>query len=1057
MASSANVQLALAGLGRPRFVLVSDLDHTMVQNEDPTHQRLQAFNRLWSVSFAHDSLLVFSTGRSPHLFCQLWDEAPLLNPDVLICSVGTEIFYRAPDGAWRPDTAWTAHLDRGWDRDAVAAVAGAVPQLTPQVASEQRRHKLSFHLQRSTPEADAAVLDGLRAALAAAGQAAKVIYSGGVDVDVLAAGAGKGKALEFILRELQDAGAAPADGVQVNGDSGNDVELFEVPGVRGCVVANAHAELRAFADAAAAAGGAAAAAVHAASAPCAGGIVEALHAFDSVPAPPPPEALLRGTVSELGLLQSSALAGNVAALAAPGATWVTPAGRVLRVDSLRGAPADAAAAGLTWVDAVAARALPAGGDGGGGGGGDDAGALAPGQLVLATYQLWSFTGQARDSTRVRACSALLRAADAGDAGGGGFKLLHLHESVMARDATPTAAFEALARASGGGATKRGILGAPRYESDDDSDFRPPRYRGSSASDSDGAGGSGSDAGGGEETLAQRRARLVPGPATRAAGRAPPSKQPPGDPPLLAAWDNLPRPVLAKIFGAACAAGALPAAPRLACVCSAWAAAVSEAPELWAALDTAHLPARARRSAKPAKKARGRGGGPGGGGRVPASADAGLRAWAESGRLARLARLRLSCPGTAELSLEDPTFFADEAGRGAGGAGGPEVTAATLAALAARCPELRSLTISGAPAFRAEELADALLAMPALVELHLAGVRMTPVAGLDAAVRRVLDEAAATGRPALTRLVAESCPMLGKRTLTELDLSCSATGVGGGIELQLEGLQAAMPLLQVLKLSGLGGFYGWTASVRSAAALPGFPRLHTLHVGAAMLQLPSGLLRMGSSNVGDDVLLWLASKSPGLADLDLSGTNVTVNGLAGLAAELAALKPAPAPAPAPAPVPAAAAAEEAAAPRAAEGGAAGGGGAEGAEGAAAAALPSGLALTRVHLSRARGLADDAGLVLLGQLTGDSLVELVLRNAGAAVSDAGLRALRGCGRLTSLDLTSSSVTEAGLRDLLAALPGLQELTLGSCRSLSRGARQAANGGLPALKRLLARGAD
>lgn len=33
---------------------------------------------------------------------------------------------------------------------------------------------------------------------------------------------------------------------QVNGDSGNDVALFEVEGVRGCVVANAHPELQAW-------------------------------------------------------------------------------------------------------------------------------------------------------------------------------------------------------------------------------------------------------------------------------------------------------------------------------------------------------------------------------------------------------------------------------------------------------------------------------------------------------------------------------------------------------------------------------------------------------------------------------------------------------------------------------------------------------------------------------------------------------------------------------------------------------------------------------------------
>jgi len=44
---------------------------------------------------------------------------------------------------------------------------------------------------------------------------------------VLSEAAGKGRALSFVLQRLKEAGCEPAN-VQVAGDSGNDVELFQV-------------------------------------------------------------------------------------------------------------------------------------------------------------------------------------------------------------------------------------------------------------------------------------------------------------------------------------------------------------------------------------------------------------------------------------------------------------------------------------------------------------------------------------------------------------------------------------------------------------------------------------------------------------------------------------------------------------------------------------------------------------------------------------------------------------------------------------------------------------
>lgn len=240
---------------------------------------------------------------------------------------------------------------------------------------------------------------------------------------------------------------------QVNGDSGNDIELFEVPGVRGCVVANAHPELRQYAEAAVAAGSTHIALATEPMGQCAGGIVQTLMHFGSIPEVPSGAALVRGMVSQLGLLQSNAMAGNLSYLAEKGATWVTPAGKVLEIGQCTTEPADAAAAGLTWVDNISARPLlqegteaPAGPAATAGvtNSNSNSSSYKPGELLVVTYQLWGFKGQSRDSSRVRQCSAVVHVKD--PAAADGYKLLHLHEGVMDEAVTATAAFQALAAA-----------------------------------------------------------------------------------------------------------------------------------------------------------------------------------------------------------------------------------------------------------------------------------------------------------------------------------------------------------------------------------------------------------------------------------------------------------------------------------------------------------------------------------------------------------------------------------------------------------------------------------
>lgn len=87
------------------------MDHT-----DSAHTALLRFDNLWAAEYAHDSLLVFSTGRSLVKYNELRSQAPLLTPALCIFSVGTEIRYGA---TMEPDQDWENYLNEGWDQAVV--------------------------------------------------------------------------------------------------------------------------------------------------------------------------------------------------------------------------------------------------------------------------------------------------------------------------------------------------------------------------------------------------------------------------------------------------------------------------------------------------------------------------------------------------------------------------------------------------------------------------------------------------------------------------------------------------------------------------------------------------------------------------------------------------------------------------------------------------------------------------------------------------------------------------------------------------------------------------
>jgi sucrose-phosphate synthase len=196
----------LTGLNR---LMITDIDNTLV-GDDTSMRQLFTLLENHRNSFAWGT----STGRSLELTISAMTEYNIPMPDIIICSVGTEIYY-GPD--LRMDKGWQQHISYQWRPANIKEVLGDIDFLTFQEAEGQRSHKISYYMAD-----DYDYLFWVYYKIQEAGLRCQIVYSHGQFLDILPLRASKGKAIDYLRYKYE---FSPLN-VMVAGDSGNDEDML---------------------------------------------------------------------------------------------------------------------------------------------------------------------------------------------------------------------------------------------------------------------------------------------------------------------------------------------------------------------------------------------------------------------------------------------------------------------------------------------------------------------------------------------------------------------------------------------------------------------------------------------------------------------------------------------------------------------------------------------------------------------------------------------------------------------------------------------------------------
>lgn len=237
------------------YLLITDIDNTLLGDDE-------ALERLKVILHDNRDRLGFgvASGRAPDLAREALSDHGIDEIDVIIASVGSEVYYGTDQVV---DKGWASRLRSKWRPDRIREALDTFPFLTLQTNKyAQRDFKISYDLE-SDIDADEA-LAAIHEALARAKAAHSHVFSHGKYIDILPHRASKGRALRYLTGKWN----TPLDRVVTAGDSGNDRDMLTGQ-TAGIVVGNHDQELASLRQSTTHR-------VYFAEAYCAGGIIEGL-------------------------------------------------------------------------------------------------------------------------------------------------------------------------------------------------------------------------------------------------------------------------------------------------------------------------------------------------------------------------------------------------------------------------------------------------------------------------------------------------------------------------------------------------------------------------------------------------------------------------------------------------------------------------------------------------------------------------------------------------------------------------------------------------------------